>query len=49
MDLLLLLQAFGETVTPGDQAAAFDFDGDGVIGMVDFLQMLSEQPPLPKE
>lgn len=45
MDLLLLLQAFGETVPPDSQAAALDFDGDGVIGMVDFLQMLSQQPP----
>ncbi len=46
MDLLLLLQAYGEAVTPGSQASAFDFDGDGFIGMVDFLQMLSEQPPI---
>jgi hypothetical protein len=46
MDLLLLLQAYGTNPSPGSQAAAFDFDGNGVINMVDFLEMLANQPPL---
>lgn len=49
MDLLLLLQAFGNEVAPGSDASAFDFNLNGVIDMYDFLQMLSKQPPLPKE
>tara|TARA_S200002703_G_scaffold76193_1_gene65837 strand:+ start:7438 stop:7581 length:144 start_codon:yes stop_codon:yes gene_type:complete len=46
MDLLLLLQAYGTSPDPDSQAAAFDFDGNGVINMVDFLEMLSQQPPI---
>ncbi len=48
MDLLLLLQNYGEAVTAGSQAAAFDFNGDGLITMYDFLYMLSQQPPIEK-
>lgn len=49
MDLLLLLQAYGTDIAPGSDASAFDFNMNGVIDMYDFLQMLSQQPPLPKE
>lgn len=46
MDLLLLLQAYGTSPPPGSQAFELDFNGDGLIGMYDFLEMLSQQPPL---
>ena len=46
MDLLLLLQAFGTTPSPGSQAAELDFNGNGVIDMYDFLEMLSQQPEI---
>lgn len=46
MDLLLLLQAFGSYPLPGSDAAVLDFNGDGLIGMYDFLHMLSQQPPI---
>ena len=48
MDLLLLLANFGEHVSETSHAACVDFDGDGFIGMYDFLQMLSGQPPINK-
>ena len=46
MDLLLLLQAYGSSPAPGSQASALDFNGNGIIDMVDFLEMLSQQPPI---
>tara|TARA_Y100000114_G_scaffold148118_1_gene160728 strand:- start:3160 stop:3300 length:141 start_codon:yes stop_codon:yes gene_type:complete len=46
MDLLLLLQAYGTSPHPGSQAFELDFNGDGLIGMYDFLEMLAQQPPL---
>ena len=46
MDLLLLLQAFGETPAPGSDAYELDFNGNGSIDMFDFLEMLSQQPPI---
>ena len=49
MDLLLLLQAFGNCPAPGSDAAQFDFNNNGVIDMVDFTHMLSLQPPLPDD
>ena len=49
MDLLLLLQAFGNCPPPGSDAAQFDFNNNGVIDMVDFIHMLSLQPPLPDD
>jgi hypothetical protein len=49
MDLLLLLQAFGTYPLPGSEAAALDFNGDGLIGMYDFLHLLSQQPSIIKE
>ena len=47
MDLLLMLQAYGLELTPGSEASAFDFNGNGTIDMQDFLHMLSLQPPPP--
>jgi|TARA_R100000479_G_C6211866_1_gene138509 hypothetical protein len=46
MDLLLLLQAYGTTPPPDSQAYELDFNGNGIIDMVDFLEMLSQQPPI---
>jgi len=46
MDLLLLLQAYGTSPAPGSQASELDFNGDGLISMYDFLEMLAQQPPL---
>lgn len=46
MDLLLLLQAYGSSPEPEADAYALDFNGDGLIGMYDFLEMLAQQPPL---
>ena len=48
MDLLLLLANFGQSIGPDSHAACVDFDGDNFIGMYDFLQMLSGQPPINK-
>lgn len=47
MDFLLMLQAYGEPLTAGSQASAFDFNGNGLIDMYDFLHMLQNQPPPP--
>ena len=49
MDLLLLLANYGEAVTAGSHAACVDFNGDGFITMYDFLEKLSQQPPINKE
>lgn len=46
MNLLMLLQAFGTSPSPGSQAAAFDFNGNGVIDSADLMEMLAQQPPL---
>tara|TARA_Y100000114_G_scaffold132108_1_gene130687 strand:- start:146 stop:316 length:171 start_codon:yes stop_codon:yes gene_type:complete len=46
MDLLLLLGAYGTTPSSGSEASAFDFNGNGSIDMFDFLEMLSQQPPI---
>ena len=46
MNLLLLLQAFGTSPSPGSQAAAFDFNGNGVIDSADLMELLAQQPPL---
>ena len=46
MDLLLLLQAYGSSPDPEDDAYRLDFNGDGLISMYDFLEMLANQPPL---
>ena len=49
MDLLLLLQAFGQCPSPDSDAAQFDFNNNGTIDMADFIHMLSLQPPLPED
>ena len=50
MDLLLLLTALGlPDLDPNSDAAQFDFNGNGVIDMQDFLHMLSLQPPITKD
>ena len=49
MNLLLLLTAYGTELTPGSEASQFDFNGNGTIDMYDFLEMLSQQPPLDKQ
>ena len=49
MDLLLLLQAFGNYPPPGSDAAQFDFNSNGVIDMSDFIHMLSLQPPIAED
>ena len=46
MDLLLLLQSYGTSPAPDSEAAELDFNGDGLISMYDFLEMLAQQPPL---
>tara|TARA_R100000149_G_C5854819_1_gene122459 strand:- start:637 stop:795 length:159 start_codon:yes stop_codon:yes gene_type:complete len=46
MDLLLLLQAYGSSPDPDSDAYRLDFNGDGIISMYDFLEMLANQPPL---
>lgn len=49
MNFLLLLTAYGTTPSEGSQAAEFDFNGNGVIDMYDFLEMLSQQPDLDEQ
>jgi hypothetical protein len=49
MDFLLILGAYGTTLTPGSHASEFDFNGNGQIDMQDILTFLSYQPPLPDE
>lgn len=49
MDLLLLLQAFGNYPPPDSQAAQFDFNNNGVIDTADFIHMLSLQPPISED
>lgn len=45
MDMLLLLANFGNEISPDSHAACLDFNGNGMIDMLDFLHMLSQQPP----
>jgi len=49
MDLLLLLQAYGTCPLPDSAASALDLNADGLVSMFDLLEMLSRQPPIPKE
>jgi len=46
MDFLLLLVNYGNEVSKGSPASAFDFNLNGSIDMYDFLEFLSQQPPL---
>lgn len=49
MNLLLLLTAFGNDISPDSQVAEFDFNNNGVIDMQDFIHMLSLQPPIAED
>ena len=44
MNFLLMLSAFGITLTPGSDASEFDFNGNGIIDIFDIMDMLSMQP-----
>ena len=44
MNFLLMLSAFGNPLSPSDDAWEFDFNGNGVIDMFDIMDMLSMQP-----
>jgi len=46
MDLLLMLQAYGSSPSKDSDAAAFDYNANGIIDMYDFLEMLAQQPPI---
>jgi len=46
MDFLLLLANFGKEISEDSNATVVDFNGNGMIDMFDFLQMLGNQPPL---
>ena len=45
MDLLLFLNNYGCAVDPLSAAAAFDFNGNGILDNTDFLEMLSCHQP----
>ena len=49
MNFLLLLTAFGNSIDPNSDAAQFDFNGNGIVDMEDFIHMLSLQPPIAEE
>ena len=44
MNFLLMLSAFGNPLSPSDDAYEFDFNGNGFIDIFDLLYMLSMQP-----
>ncbi len=44
MNFLLMLSAFGNPLTPSDDAWEFDFNGNGSIDTQDIIMMLSFQP-----
>jgi len=44
MNLLLLLTAYGTEIDPNSDAAAFDYNGNGVIDSYDLLVQLNNQP-----
>ena len=48
MNFLLMLSAFGNPLSPNDDAWEFDFNGNGSIDVQDIMTMLSLQPS-PKE
>lgn len=45
-DFLLFLSNYGCALDPFSAAAAFDFNGNGILDNADFLEMLSRQPPI---
>ena len=44
MNFLLMLSAYGNPLTPSDDAWEFDFNGNGQIDTQDLMTMLSMQP-----
>jgi len=44
MNFLLMLSAFGNPLSPNDDAWEFDFNGNGSIDVQDIMTMLSSQP-----
>ena len=44
MNFLLMLSAFGNPLSPSDDAWEFDFNGNGFIDIFDMMDMLSMQP-----
>ena len=44
MNFLLMLSAFGNPLSPSDDAYEFDFNGNGFIDIFDIMDMLSMQP-----
>lgn len=49
MDVLLFLMNFGCEIDPASAAGAFDFNGNGILDQHDWLELLSQQPPIPDE
>ena len=45
MNFLLMLSAFGNPLSPSDDAWEFDFNGNGQIDVYDIIDMLSMKPP----
>ena len=44
MNFLLMLSAFGNPLSPSDDAWEFDFNENGFIDIFDIMDMLSMQP-----
>tara|TARA_R110001599_G_scaffold259769_1_gene460223 strand:+ start:142 stop:309 length:168 start_codon:yes stop_codon:yes gene_type:complete len=44
MNFLLMLSAFGNPLSPGDDAWEFDFNGNGQIDVFDIMDMLAMKP-----
>ena len=44
MNFLLMLSAFGNPLSPSDDAYEFDFNGNGFIDIFDIMDILSMQP-----
>jgi hypothetical protein len=44
MNFLLMLSAYGNPLTPSDDAWEFDFNSNGQIDTQDLMTMLSMQP-----
>ena len=44
MNFLLMLSAFGNPLSPSDDAWEFDFNGNGQIDIFDIMDMLSMKP-----
>ena len=46
MNFLLMLSAFGNPLSPSDDAWVCDFNGNGFIDIFDIMDMLSMQPSI---